>query len=44
MIGMVERDILLFVAYTERQERIGIISARRAIQLWARRLLPAKRL
>jgi uncharacterized DUF497 family protein len=32
MIGMAEGDILLFVAYTEREERIRIISARRATQ------------
>jgi uncharacterized DUF497 family protein len=34
MIGMAERNILLFVAYTERKnnERIRIISARRATQ------------
>ena len=30
MIGMAEGNILLFVAYTERDERIRIISARRA--------------
>ena len=32
IIGMGEGDVLLFVAYTEREERIRIISARRAIQ------------
>jgi uncharacterized DUF497 family protein len=32
IIGMGQRDILLFVAYTERDERIRIISARRATQ------------
>jgi uncharacterized DUF497 family protein len=32
MIGMAEGDILLFVAYTEREECIRIISARRATQ------------
>jgi uncharacterized DUF497 family protein len=32
MIGMAEGNILLFVAYTEREERIRIISARRATQ------------
>lgn len=31
-IGMAEGHILLFVAYTERNERIRIISARRATQ------------
>jgi uncharacterized DUF497 family protein len=31
-IGMAEGQILLFVAYTERNERIRIISARRATQ------------
>jgi uncharacterized DUF497 family protein len=30
IIGMAEGHILLFVAYTERGERIRIISARRA--------------
>ncbi len=30
LIGMAEGDVLLFVAYTERQGRIRIISARRA--------------
>lgn len=30
MIGMAEGNILLFVAYTERDECIRIISARRA--------------
>jgi uncharacterized protein len=32
IIGMAEGHILLFVAYTEREERIRIISARRATQ------------
>ncbi|MFZ3341812.1 MAG: BrnT family toxin [Terriglobales bacterium] len=32
IIGMGQRNILLFVAYTERDERIRIISARRATQ------------
>jgi len=32
MIGRAEGNILLFVAYTEREERIRIISARRATQ------------
>lgn len=32
MIGMAEGKVLLFVAYTEREERIRIISARRATQ------------
>ncbi len=32
VVGMAEGHILLFVAYTERQERIRIISARRATQ------------
>ena len=32
LIGMAEGQILLFVAYTEREERIRIISARRATQ------------
>jgi uncharacterized protein len=32
MIGMAEGNILLFVAYTEREQRIRIISARRATQ------------
>ncbi|HEV3036309.1 MAG TPA: BrnT family toxin [Candidatus Angelobacter sp.] len=32
IIGMAEGNILLFVAYTERGERIRIISARRATQ------------
>jgi len=31
-IGMAEGQILLLVAYTEREERIRIISARRATQ------------
>jgi uncharacterized protein len=32
VIGMAEGHVLLFVAYTERGERIRIISARRATQ------------
>jgi uncharacterized DUF497 family protein len=32
MIGMAEGKVLLFVAYTEREEHIRIISARRATQ------------
>jgi uncharacterized protein len=32
MIGMAAGNILLFVAYTEREESIRIISARRATQ------------
>ena len=32
MIGMAEGKVLLFVSYTEREERIRIISARRATQ------------
>ncbi len=32
IIGMAEGKVLLFVAYTEREERIRIISARRATQ------------
>ena len=32
IIGMAAGDILLFVAYAEREERIRIISARRATQ------------
>ena len=32
IIGMTEENFLLFVAYTEREERIRIISARRATQ------------
>lgn len=32
IIGMAEGKILLFVAYTEREERIRIISARRVTQ------------
>ncbi len=32
IIGMAEGHVVLFVAYTERQERIRIISARRATQ------------
>jgi uncharacterized protein len=31
-IGMADGRVLLFVAYTERNERISIISARRATQ------------
>ena len=31
-IGMAEGNVLLFVAYTEREERIRIISARMATQ------------
>jgi uncharacterized protein len=30
MIGMAEGNVLLFVVYTEREERVRIISARRA--------------
>ena len=30
IIGMAEGEVFLFVAYTERDERIRIISARRA--------------
>ena len=30
IIGMAEGELLLFVAYTEREDRIRIISARRA--------------
>ena len=30
VVGMAEGDVLLFVAYTEREERVRIISARRA--------------
>ena len=33
IIGMAEGNVLLFVAYTEREQRIRIISARRATQL-----------
>jgi hypothetical protein len=33
IIGIAEGAVLLFVAYTERSERIRIISARRATQL-----------
>lgn len=33
IIGMTEGNILLCVVYTERQERIRVISARRATQL-----------
>ena len=32
IIGMAEGHVLLFVAYTEREERIRIISARRTTQ------------
>jgi uncharacterized DUF497 family protein len=32
IVGVAEAKVLLFVAYTERQERIRIISARRATQ------------
>jgi len=32
LIGMAEGKVLLFVAYAEREERIRIISARRATQ------------
>ena len=32
IIGMSEAKVLLFVAYTEREERIRIISVRRATQ------------
>jgi uncharacterized protein len=32
VIGMAEGRVVLFVAYTEREERIRIISARRATQ------------
>ena len=32
MVGMAEGNILLFVAYTEREDCIRIISARRATQ------------
>jgi uncharacterized DUF497 family protein len=32
ILGMAEGQVLLFVAYTEREERIRIISARRATQ------------
>ena len=32
MIGMAEGNVLLLVAYTEREERIRIVSARRATQ------------
>jgi uncharacterized DUF497 family protein len=32
IIGMATGHIVLFVAYTEREERIRIISARRAMQ------------
>jgi hypothetical protein len=32
IVGMAEGNVVLFVAYTEREERIRIISARRATQ------------
>jgi uncharacterized DUF497 family protein len=32
LVGMAEGRVVLFVAYTEREERIRIISARRATQ------------
>jgi uncharacterized protein len=32
MIGMAEGQVLLFVAYTEREERIRLISARKVTQ------------
>ena len=32
IIGMAEGHVLLFVAYTEREDRIRIISARRVTQ------------
>lgn len=32
IIGMAEGSVVLFVAYTQREERIRIISARRALQ------------
>ena len=32
LIGMAEGHVVLYVAYTEREERIRIISARRATQ------------
>ena len=32
IVGVAEGKVLLFVAYTEREERIRIISARRATQ------------
>lgn len=32
LVGMAEGNVILFVAYTERQERFRIISARRATQ------------
>jgi hypothetical protein len=32
IIGVAEGNVVLFVAYTEREERIRIISARRATQ------------
>jgi len=33
MLGMAEGQVLLYVAYTERANRIRIISARRATQI-----------
>lgn len=33
ILGMAEGQVLLFVAYTERDDRIRIISARRATQI-----------
>jgi len=33
IIGRAKGDVVLFVAYTEREDRIRIISARRATQL-----------
>jgi uncharacterized DUF497 family protein len=32
IIGMAKGNMLLFIAYTEREQRIRIISARRATQ------------
>ena len=32
IIGMAEGNVVLFVAYTEREEHVRIISARRALQ------------
>jgi uncharacterized DUF497 family protein len=32
ILGMAEGQVLLFVAYTEREDRIRVISARRATQ------------
>ena len=32
IVGMAEGEVLLFAAYTERGERIRLISARRATQ------------